>query len=798
MKRQTFITLLCALAANALPATEPNGYYDSCEGKTGKDLLQALASKISNHTNVGYDGLWAVYIDSDTRADGTLWDIYTTKHWPSNFSKCGNYKLIGDCVNREHSFPKSWWGGGKSAQYSDAFHLYPTDGKVNGQRSNFPYGECTGGTRLPDNGTVQALGRLGTCTYPGYTGKVFEPDDEYKGDLARSYFYMAAAYNGNIGSWSSDMLAGNNYPVYKSWAVNMLLKWARNDEVSQKELDRNEAVYKHQKNRNPFIDHPELVEYIWGDKVGTPWTSNAVATPTLTHPAVGTQLALGNVAVGVPRTATLTVKGSNMDNDVYLRTSGAGWSVNTSKLTAAEANAGATVTLQLTAAAAGGCSGTLTLTCGEIVRSVALAATAVSGLPFSSGNVSPSGITLRWVNLHSSDASAQYTLTISADGEIVSGYPKSLPAKNETYTANDLEPSTIYICTLEAPGLEPAQLKIRTSDPIPYIGVLYDGELHFDAQPGVPSACAELLLDVENITEDMRIEVKKPFEVSTDKGDWAQYIFLTPQEERFYMRVYSATEGEFDTDIVITSDDYFNDNAEATASVIDATQQTEWLEDFEFEAKDLGQYDAKTFTTHMATWSTNDGGFWPDSDRSQCGGTTAFRAGKSATSTLTMTSAKNLGMGMLSFDFRPFGTDGNTVLEVEYCAEGSNDWQSVGTLSYADPQMKTFSMNVAQTGSGRIRFRQTEGKRWFIDNIAIANYSAQDAVHALEYHSWDAYARGGSIIIDTEKDADVAIYDIQGHLLLERTLNAGVHTLEMPSGVYFVYSNGFTRRVMLR
>lgn len=798
MKRKLIISLAALCSAWSLTAAIPQGYYDSCEGKTGKELLQALASKVGPHTNVGYDGLWAVYDDSDMRPDGTLWDIYTTKHWPSNFKQCGNYKLIGDCVNREHSFPKSWWGGGKSAQYSDAFHLYPTDGKVNGQRSNFPYGECSGGTRLPDNGSVQALGRLGTSTYPGYSGKVFEPDDEYKGDLARTYFYMAAAYNGNISSWSGDMLAGNNFPVYKTWAVNMLLKWSRNDEVSQKELDRNDAIYKHQKNRNPFIDHPELVEYIWGDKVGQPWSSIAKAEPELTQPAAGAQLQLGKVAVGVARTATIRVKGMELKEDVYLRTSGAGWTVTPSKLAAATANAGADVTVTLTADAAGQRSGTLTLSCGTISRQVSLTATAVAGLPFSSSNVTPSGFTLKWVNLHASDSDAQYTLTVGIDGEVLAGYPKKLAAKSEAYAVTGLEPSTAYTCRLEAPAIGSAELTVKTSDPIPYIGVLYDGELHFDAEPGVPSECAELLLDVENIVEDMRIEVKKPFEVSTDKGDWAQCVSLTPQEERFYLRVYSQTEGEFDTDIVITSDDYFNDSAEATASVVDPTAQTDWLEDFEFDVKGLGSYNEKTFTTHMATWHTDDGGFWPDSDRSQCAGSTAFRAGKSATSTLTMQTPKDKGgMGVLSFDFRPFGTDGNTVVEVEYRAEGSEQWLPVGTVTYGNAQMQTFDMNVGRLGAGYLRFRQTEGKRWFIDNVSISNYSVQDAVHQLEYHSWDAYARRGCIVIETEKDALVAIYDIQGRLLFEEMLTSG-KTIPFPSGIYFVTSNGFTRRVVVK
>lgn len=149
---------------------------------------------------------------------------------------------------------------------SDAFHIYPTDGKVNGQRSSFPYGECASGTTLPSCNGVDALGKLGKSTFPGYSGTVFEPVDEYKGDFARTYFYMAACYNDKIASWSSPMLAGNSYPCYTTWAVNLLLKWNEQDPVSQKEIDRNNAVYKHQNNRNPFIDHPELAEYIWGDK----------------------------------------------------------------------------------------------------------------------------------------------------------------------------------------------------------------------------------------------------------------------------------------------------------------------------------------------------------------------------------------------------------------------------------------------------------------------------------------------------------------------------------------------------
>ncbi len=123
---------MAAVAIGSADAEIPSGYYDSCEGKTGQALLQALYSTISSHTNVGYDGLWTLYQTSDVYPDGSIWDIYTTKHWTYKTEQCGNVSSsIGGCYNREHSLPKSWWGGGKAEQYSDAFHLYPTDGQVN-------------------------------------------------------------------------------------------------------------------------------------------------------------------------------------------------------------------------------------------------------------------------------------------------------------------------------------------------------------------------------------------------------------------------------------------------------------------------------------------------------------------------------------------------------------------------------------------------------------------------------------------------------------------------------------------
>jgi hypothetical protein len=129
-------------------------------------------------------------------------------------------------------------------------------------RNDYPYGEVTNPTWTSMNGS-----KIGPCVAPGYTGKVFEPIDEYKGDLARTYFYMSTRYYTEDNGWpGSDAATGSQL---KTWALQMMLLWNSQDPVSQKETDRNNAAYLIQDNRNPFIDHPEYAQEIWGANAGT-------------------------------------------------------------------------------------------------------------------------------------------------------------------------------------------------------------------------------------------------------------------------------------------------------------------------------------------------------------------------------------------------------------------------------------------------------------------------------------------------------------------------------------------------
>lgn len=253
--RKSIILSAVLLATLRLAAQAPQGYYDAAQGLSGQELRAALRDIIDNHTSISYNALWTAYRTTDLRPNGKIWDIYSECTFTPGNDQCGNYSSICDCYNREHTVPQSWFNE-QSPMKSDIFHVLPTDGKVNGMRSSYPFGECA-------NGTTYGLGRLGTCTSPGYSSVVFEPHDDYKGDIARIYFYMATRYMNQLSSWDGESFSGNDL---SDWTRDMMVRWHQQDPVSQKEIDRNNAIFEHiQHNRNPFVDHPEWVATIWGD-----------------------------------------------------------------------------------------------------------------------------------------------------------------------------------------------------------------------------------------------------------------------------------------------------------------------------------------------------------------------------------------------------------------------------------------------------------------------------------------------------------------------------------------------------
>lgn len=775
----------------------PAGYYDSAANKYGRNLLQALNAKVGPHTNVGYDGLLTLYKTTDARPNGTVWDMYSTKEWQFG-NTCGNYKNVGDCYNREHSFPKSWFSEG-SPMKSDAFHVYPTDGKVNGQRSNYPYGECANGTYLPANGSVKPLGKLGASTFPGYSGKVFEPDDEYKGDFARSYFYMAAAYYDKISGWDSPMLAGNNFPAFSTWAVNLLLKWHRQDPVSDKETARNDAVYARQNNRNPFIDHPELVEHIWGNKSTTPWTPGSAADPEIVLPAEGTSLDFGSTALqhGVSRTITVRTAGTTASTSVSV--SGATFSCSASTLQASATGSAAGTTLSVTfkPVAEGTASGTLTLSCGALRRTVSLTGRGIDGLPAGPARyITDESFDATWVYI-GDDIAGKYTLDVyGADGTAVDGYPRQVPARDGSYTVDGLEHSTTYIYTVASSTLESEPVTVTTGEPVPSIEFLFDGDLYFTANPGEVSEVAELLMDVDNIDTDITVTIGSPFEVSADRSNWGAAATVSPDQGRIYLRMNAATEGSFSATLLAKAGDYVSEGVTVEGL---ASSTPDFLEDFDTDATNFGTYSPNSeFQGSAARWVFSNTGIWASDPA--VSDPHAPRFGKNSDSYIAMAEDRTSGAGTVSFQAKYWGSESDPVIAVQFSTDGGQTWKTAGNVTVATSSYREYSVFVGQAGKVRIRLQQTAGQRLNIDDVAITRYASGVADPEAPRHAWDAHASadGTAIVVTVERTTELGVYALDGNVLLLGELAPGIYTVDATAGLYIIASSDFSRRVLLR
>lgn len=333
-----------AFSSVSAMAEAPNGYYNSLVGKKEGDLKTAVYQLVHNFTTVSSYSALPQYFQRT--------DVYPeSRRWWDMYSDIPLYAPSFSGLNREHSFPKSWWKVGDNVEYTTAYvdlnHLYPSEAKANQAKSNYPLGTVAASvTPKFQNGIV----KVGSPTTGegGGSQLVFEPSDEYKGDFARTYFYMVTCYQDL--QWNTKyswMMNRDLYPTLKGWAIDLLLKWHRDDPVSDKETNRNDVVYSIQNNRNPFIDRPELVEYIWGNKKGEAYTDSGSSTPTgdpvLISPAQGTSLDFNEVAIGKSVTSKLLVRGENLRNPVQVMVSkrtgnGDMFSINVNSIAASLAN----------------------------------------------------------------------------------------------------------------------------------------------------------------------------------------------------------------------------------------------------------------------------------------------------------------------------------------------------------------------------------------------------------------------------------------------------------------------------
>ena len=329
----------------------PRDYYpNSLEGKNGAELKTELHNLLKNHTRLPYGSrdynqiacTWTVFKKSDVRPNGKVWDMYSNNSY--NFSN-GAGATKG--MNIEHSVPKSWWGDAYDETATpltrfkydgsyDLHHLTPSDADANMAKSNYPLGVVDSPSF--DNGVT----KVGTGQANGRSTNLFEPADEYKGDFARMYLYFVTCYQDY--SWKSSALsifAQNSYPTLNAYGQSLLLKWHRQDPVSQKEIDRNNAVYSFQGNRNPFIDYPNMVEYIWGDSTNYEFSFSGQSTSAPSISISNDKIEFGYIRTETSKDKEIYIKGKNLTTDItakLLNNDSGDFSLGMSNLPAHELN----------------------------------------------------------------------------------------------------------------------------------------------------------------------------------------------------------------------------------------------------------------------------------------------------------------------------------------------------------------------------------------------------------------------------------------------------------------------------
>lgn len=473
MKKTLFTTaLLAILLPAAISAGEmPEGYYDTANGKSDSILKGTLRQIIRNHTVMSYGSgtgsTWEVfyYSDRDT-ATNLCMDMYCDD-WKA-FSTPG--AVVSGC-NIEHSFAKSWWGGTENDAYKDCYHLNPSNSTANSSRGNYPLGVPTQDFKDQSNTGSLKVGKRYSEEFQEYHF-VFEPKDEYKGDFARAYFYMATCYghdlngdvpdlpekykgwrkdNKDVGSYYAMRAAddANAYLEFMDWEIEVLLQWHRQDPVSTKEINRANAVNDFQHNRNPFIDYPCLAEYIWGNRKGQPVNfadlkftrdadylslsdedkcgcNNEITQPTITAPRTGTKLDFGTAAVGETVTKTVSVTGELLTKDVTVTLSGTNadqFQIATTSISAAQAMAGYELNIEYEPTTLGNHAATVIISSSELAYNITLNLTGKCAFHANpASEVSTAGFTANW-----SDGGVEsYTLDVyryemkgSAETEIV-------------------------------------------------------------------------------------------------------------------------------------------------------------------------------------------------------------------------------------------------------------------------------------------------------------------------------------------------------------------------------------------
>ncbi len=709
-------------------------YYRPVEGLKKAELKTALHELIRPATVLSYGGkgegyTWAGFYETDRLPDGTVRDRYST----TVRSFDGPTSVSG--MNIEHIFANSWWGHTVNEAYCDLFNLYPSDEVANGRKSNNPIGVVTG-TPSFDNG-VTRVGRS-TSYRADSLITVWEPADEWKGDFARTYFYMATCYEDYVGEWQTPegllTVEQNRYPTLRPWVSALMMEWAKNDPVDDIERRRNEAICKIQGNRNPFVDYPQLAFYIWGDSTEYAfYTVKQSTVPELFVPADGATIDFGLQALSKGFSGQVTVRGRNLSDGLTLRSDHAEMVPGKSVLTASEVLEGINVAVDCHVQTAGVHTATLTLSGKDFSQTNTVRVEFVDGVPAYPAkdivcSVNARRFTASWMAMEegASYAIEVYTKDDQGTKTVLAGYPKAVTATSEVI--DEVKAATTYyykVYLLDAAGqhaMASNEVKVEMPEVEPVFSANVS-ELSFTTIPGRPSIAQTVELTVLAVSfYKTDVAVSAPFEVSADGQSWGQTTQLSGTKQSLQVRLGSVSQEEFVEGELLLTTPGADDIAISLSGEVNAKKS--FLETFESGSK--GAYADGNAVCVAGEWRLAQGMIGSDANDRKTGKKSVRMRVNAAGTVLEMLQDKPQGCDSLWFYAGTYGNDSKGAkLTVSYSLDGGMTWHEV-LKEYAVPkgEWKRHAYEIGTDGLIRLRFELTgtNSRRVNIDEIQMSDY----------------------------------------------------------------------------
>ena len=750
MKKILLVLLLLAqwpvFSVHCSMAFAQEQYYRKAEGLRGTQLKAALHDLIQPDRVLDYGGgegkTWSGFWLTDQMEDMQVRDRYSNvvRYLNPDMSAVSN-------MNIEHIWANSWWGHLKNNAYCDLFNLYPADATANGRKSNNPIGVVDGNVAYTNG--VTKVGKS-TSYRADSLITVWEPADQWKGDFARTYFYMATCYSHMTSLWTTSeglLTVDPNSPLLmRPWVYNLMLEWAEADPLDEIEQQRCEAIFSIQGNRNPFVDYPDLCQYIWGEKTDVQFYTGEENGAEIFVPAAGEEIDFGLWPLSRPFSAKVQVRGRGLSQGAQLAVADECFALAQTELTADEITEGTDITVSVTPTDEGTYTTMLLLEGSGYVQQTPLCVAFVDGIPAYPATdivcaVSSRRFNANWMNYQ---PGATYTLDVYTKD--ANGQAKAFgtyTTTDTTYQVKNVYASTTYYYRVSIiqegeETISSNEVTVEMPEVAPVFSVSTN-EIAFTATPGKPSAQTQVSVTAMAVPKYViDVVTTAPFELSADGEQWSQQLTLKGQSPDFYVRFGGATEeGDYEGEIIVSTEG-LDDRVISVSCNVDETKS--FFEDFETGSK--GAYAAAEVTCSAATWEMSNALMAGDDNAlgSKCVRMKGYVKTSGVITTpahVMMTTDKVNGCDSLWFYAGSYGSDTGVKMTVSYSLDAGKTWTKV-VSSLSVGAMKRYGYKINKDGNIRLKFENdnTGNKRVNLDNIQMSDWEDPDGlnpVHSSEF-----------------------------------------------------------------